>query len=63
MKHHFCNIKNQVKLNLTEMKKLLAIGIFTVISLYGYSQKEVIDSLKDVIVNHEGKLNALDDRV
>ena len=45
------------------MKKLLAIGIFTVISLYGYSQKQVIDSLKDVIGNHEGKLNALDDRV
>jgi phosphate-selective porin len=63
MKYHFCNIKNQVKLNLTEMKKLLAIGIFTVISLYGYSQKQVIDSLKDVIGNHEGKLNALDDRV
>ena len=63
MKHHFCNIKNQVKLNLTEMKKLLAIGIFTVISIYGYSQKQVIDSLKEVIANHEGKLNALDDRV
>jgi hypothetical protein len=63
MKHHFCNIKNQVKLNLTEMKKLLAIGIFTVISIYGYSQKQVIDSLKEVIGNHEGKLNALDDRV
>jgi phosphate-selective porin len=45
------------------MKKLLAIVIFTVISIYGYSQKQVIDSLKDVIGNHEGKLNALDDRV
>jgi phosphate-selective porin len=45
------------------MKKLLAIGIFTVISIYGYSQKQVIDSLKDVIGNHEGKLNTLDDRV
>ena len=45
------------------MKKLLAIGIFTVISIYGYSQKQVIDSLKEVIGNHEGKLNALDDRV
>jgi phosphate-selective porin len=45
------------------MKKLLAIGIFTVMSLYGYSQKQVIDSLKDVIERHEGKLNALDDRV
>jgi phosphate-selective porin len=45
------------------MKKLLAIGIFTVISVYGYSQKQVIDSLKEVIASHEGKLNALDDRV
>ena len=45
------------------MKKLLAIGIFMVISLYGYSQKQVIDSLKEVIAGHEGKLNALDDRV
>jgi hypothetical protein len=56
-------MKNQVKLNPIEMKKLLAIGIFTVISIYGYSQKQVIDSLKDVIERHEGKLNALDDRV
>jgi phosphate-selective porin len=45
------------------MKKLLAIGLFTVISVYGYSQKQVIDSLKEVIASHEGKLNALDDRV
>jgi hypothetical protein len=55
--------KNQVKLNLIEMKKLLAIGIFTVISIYGYSQTQKIDSLKEVIERHEGKLNALDDRV
>jgi len=45
------------------MKKLLAIGIFTVISVYGYSQTQKIDSLKDVIEKHEGKLNALDERV
>jgi phosphate-selective porin len=45
------------------MKKLLAIGLFTVISVYGFSQKQVIDSLKEVIASHEGKLNALDDRV
>jgi phosphate-selective porin len=45
------------------MKKLLAIVIFMVISIYGYSQKQVIDSLKEVIEKHEGKLNALDDRV
>jgi phosphate-selective porin len=45
------------------MKKLLTIGIFAVISIYGYSQSQNLDSLKDVIGNHEGKLNALDDRV
>ena len=45
------------------MKKLLALGLFIVISVYGYSQKQVIDSLKEVIASHEGKLNALDDRV
>jgi hypothetical protein len=45
------------------MKKFLAIGIFTVISIYGYSQTQKIDSLKEVIERHEGKLNALDDRV
>jgi phosphate-selective porin len=45
------------------MKKLLAIGIFAAISIYGYSQTQKFDSLKDVIERHEGKLNALDDRV
>jgi phosphate-selective porin len=45
------------------MKKLLTIGILTVISVYGYSQAQKIDSLKDVIEKHEGKLNALDERV
>ena len=63
MKHDFCNMKNQIKLNWIKMKKLLAIGIFAVISIYGYSQTQKIDSLKDVIERHEGKLNALDDRV
>ncbi len=33
------------------------------ISIYGYSQTQKIDSLKDVIERHEGKLNALDERV
>lgn len=56
-------MKIQFKLNQITMKKLLAIGIFMVISVYGYSQKQVIDSLKEVIASHEGKLNALDDRV
>jgi phosphate-selective porin len=45
------------------MKKLLAIAIFSVISIYGFSQTQKLDSLKDVIERHEGKLNALDDRV
>jgi phosphate-selective porin len=45
------------------MKKLLAIGIFMVISVYGYSQTQKLDSLKEVVDRHEGKLNALDDRV
>jgi phosphate-selective porin len=56
-------MKNQIKLNKTDMKKLLAVGILTVISIYGYSQTQKIDSLKDVIERHEGKLNALDERV
>jgi phosphate-selective porin len=45
------------------MKKILTIAIFTAISIYGYSQTQKIDSLKDVIERHEGKLNALDERV
>jgi phosphate-selective porin len=45
------------------MKKLLAITIFIVISVYGYSQTQKLDSLKEVIEKHEGKLNALDERV
>ena len=65
-----CNIdtpllynEKSVKLNQIKMKKLFAIGIFAVISIYGYSQTQRLDSLKDVIERHEGKLNALDDRV
>jgi phosphate-selective porin len=34
-----------------------------VLSIYGYSQTQKIDSLKDVIERHEGKINALDERV
>jgi phosphate-selective porin len=45
------------------MKKLLLITIFTVFSVYGYSQTQVVDSLKEAIDKHEGKLNALDERV
>jgi hypothetical protein len=56
-------MKIQNKSNLISMKKLLAVAIFSVISLYGFSQTQKLDSLKDVIERHEGKLNALDDRV
>ncbi|MCX6326998.1 MAG: porin [Bacteroidia bacterium] len=45
------------------MKKLLAITIFMMVSVYGYSQKQNPDSLKEVIEKHEGRLNALDERV
>jgi phosphate-selective porin len=56
-------MKNQVKTNVTEMKKLLALIIFAVFSIYGYSQTQTVDSLKEVIDRHEGKINALDERV
>jgi hypothetical protein len=45
------------------MKKLFVFAISTVLSIYGYSQTQKIDSLKDVIERHEGKINALDERV
>jgi phosphate-selective porin len=43
-------------------KTFLSLFIMTFV-LYGYSQNQVIDSLKEVIDNHQGKLNALDERV
>jgi hypothetical protein len=45
------------------MKKFLAITIFMVVTVYGYSQTLKPDSLKEVIERHEGKINALDERV
>ena len=45
------------------MKKFFAITIFTLVSFYSYSQAQMTDSLKDVLDKHEGKLNALDERV
>ncbi len=45
------------------MKKLLAITIYFVVSVYGYSQTQTIDSLKDVIQRIDGKTTALDERV
>jgi hypothetical protein len=62
MKVDFCIIKNKVKPNVTEMKKLLLLSIFAVLSVYGYSQTREADSLKEVIDRHEGKINALDER-
>jgi phosphate-selective porin len=46
-----------------KMKKLIAVAILTLVSVYGYCQIQKIDSLKDVIEKHDGKLNALDERV
>ena len=59
----FCIMKNQLKLNLTNMKKTLAIGLFSMFSIWGFSQTQNADSLKEVIERDEGKLNALDERV
>ena len=63
MKADFCVMKNQVKPNATEMKRLLLLTVFTVFSVYVYPQTQAVDSLKEVIDRHEGKLNALDERV
>lgn len=59
----FCIMKNQVKTNVIEMKKLLILTILALLSIYGYSQTHTIDSLKEVIDRNEGKLNSLDERV
>jgi len=48
---------------MTKMKKLLSITIFTLLSVFGYSQTQTIDSLKEEIQKLEGKTNALDERV
>jgi hypothetical protein len=45
------------------MKKIFTILFLSIIGLYGFSQTAVVDSLNEVISNHEGKLNALDERV
>jgi phosphate-selective porin len=60
MKDEFCIGK---QLNLVKMKKLLVIMFFSLVSIYGYSQKQSIDSLKEVISTHDGKIIALDERV
>ena len=56
-------MKNQIKSENRNMKKLFAIIIFTLVSFYSYSQAQMTDSLKDVLDKHEGRLNALDERV
>ena len=56
-------MKNRIKTKNRNMKKLLAITIFTLVSFYSYSQAQMTDSLKDVLDKHEGRLNALDERV
>jgi phosphate-selective porin len=56
-------MKNQIKLKTIRMKKLFTITIFTLVTLLGYSQTLSTDSLKEVIEKHEGKINALDERV
>ena len=59
----FCNMKKDLKPNKIKMKKIFTIAVFVAVSVYGYSQTEKIDSLNDVIEKHDGKLNALDERV
>lgn len=45
------------------MKKTILSLLLMTFAFYGYSQKQVTDSLKEVIETHQGKLNALDERV
>jgi phosphate-selective porin len=45
------------------MKKTIFTLLLITLTISGFSQKQSIDSLKDVLDNHAGKLNALDERV
>jgi phosphate-selective porin len=45
------------------MRKIFSILVFTAFTLIGFSQEAVNDSIKEVLASHEGKLNALDERV
>jgi hypothetical protein len=56
-------MKNKVKAIITDMRKLLVFTILIVFPVNGYSQTQAVDSLKDIIDKHEGKINALDERV
>jgi phosphate-selective porin len=55
--------EKEANLNIIEMKKLFTTAFLAILSIYGYSQKQTIDSLKDVITVHEGKITALEERV
>jgi hypothetical protein len=45
------------------MKETILILFLMTATLFGFSQTQVIDSLKETLENHQGKLNALDERV
>jgi phosphate-selective porin len=45
------------------MKRKILILLLITVTFAGYSQKQVIDSLKEALDNHQGKLTALDERV
>lgn len=45
------------------MTKIITLAILMMVSVYGYSQTQTIDSLKEVIERLDGKTNALDERV
>jgi len=45
------------------MKKLIMFIIFTVSSIIVFSQNQVLESLNESIDEHEGKINAIDERV
>jgi phosphate-selective porin len=59
----FCNMKDQVKPSIKKMIKILLISVFILLSIPGYSQTHTLDSLKEVIEKHDGKITALDERV
>ncbi|TSA37455.1 MAG: hypothetical protein D4R64_05695 [Porphyromonadaceae bacterium] len=63
IRDNFNMMKNFIKPGNFEMKKLLIIVIFMVVSMNGYSQSHTLDSLKEEIQRIDGKTNALDDRV
>lgn len=59
----FCIMIIKSNITLITMKKLLTIAFLILITINGYSQTQKLDSLKEVLEKHDGKLNALDERV